>query len=142
MLRLRFTSGLALGLAVGVPLGALITLLLTPSPRDDSTTATSLQVLELTRKLDLANEARERMERQLEQFTGIANQMTASFNTLEARFKALEEAQRAGDGHAPPTAAPPLAQAPAAGPDSGALGPAGDQLGGTAPHPPAHADNP
>ena len=142
MLRLRFTSGLALGLAVGVPLGALITLLLTPSPRDDSTTATSLQVLELTRKLDLANEARERMERQLEQFTGIANQMTASFNTLEARFKALEDTQRAGDGHAPPTAAPPLAPAPGAAPDSGALGPAADPLGGTAPHAPAHADNP
>ncbi len=94
MRRLRFTSGLTLGLALGVPAGALIALLILPPRADNHTVATSLQVDQLTRKLEEANGDRQRMQQQLEQFQKLADQMTASFNTLEARFKALEEEQR------------------------------------------------
>jgi TolA-binding protein len=139
MLRLRFTSGLALGLVLGVPLGALIALLLTPPAPSDTATATSLQVLELTRKLQVANEARERMERQLQQFAGLAEQMTASFNSLEMRFKALEEMQRAGDNHPPPPAQTPAGSTPPGPAGSAAAAPeaAASQVGAVVAQPPA-----
>ena len=93
MRRLRFTSGLTLGLALGVPSGALIALLILPPRAAEHNVATALQLDQLTRKLEAANEDRQRMEQQLDQFEKLAEQMTSSFNTLELRFKALEEEQ-------------------------------------------------
>ena len=116
MLRPRFASGLTLGLALGVPSGAVIALLILPPRVADRSGATALQIDVLTRKLEAANDERQRMEQQLQQFQKLAEQMTNSFNTLELRFKALEEEQRvrearAGDTRASPpptpTAAPP-----------------------------------
>ncbi len=98
MRRLRFTSGLTLGLALGVPAGALIALLILPPRAENHAVATSLQVDQLTRKLEEANGDRQRMQQQLEQFQKLADQMTSSFNTLEVRFKALEEEQRVRQG--------------------------------------------
>lgn len=118
MLRLRFTSGVILGLVLGIPVGAVIALLLVPSSPPDHNGATSLQVQELTRKLEVAKDDRERVDKQLEQFQKLAEQMTTSFNNLEQRFKALQEEQRLQEAHAhqaPPSApAAPPAQAPAA----------------------------
>ena len=116
MLRPRFASGLTLGLALGVPSGAVIALLILPPRVADRSGATALQIDVLTRKLEAANDERQRMEQQLQQFQKLAEQMTNSFNTLELRFTALEEEQRvrearAGDTRASPpptpTAAPP-----------------------------------
>jgi hypothetical protein len=121
MLRLRFGSGLILGLVLGIPTGALIALLLAPAPpASDHAAATTLQVQELTRKLEAAKDERQRADTQLEQFQKLAEQMTASFNNLEQRFKALQEEllqRQARDQQAPaaPVAAPPPpASAPAA----------------------------
>ena len=111
MLRLRFLPGLILGLVLGLPAGVLIGML-TLSPRGTSDpTATSLHVQELTRKLDAANEAKERAERQFEQFQKLAEQMTASFNELERRFKALEEEQRRRESQGAQTSQRPAAGA-------------------------------
>jgi hypothetical protein len=77
--------------------------------------ATSLQVIELTRKLELATEAKERADRQLEQFQKLADQMTATFKSLEQRFNALEESQRLRDAQRQP-AGQPEAKAPALAP--------------------------
>ena len=114
MLRLRFTSGLILGLVLGVPAGALIGLLVLPSRPTDSNAATSLQVQELTRRLEAAKDDKQRVDRQLEEFQRLAEQMTASFNSLEQRFKSLEE-QRLREARPQPPPAP-VAQAPAAPP--------------------------
>jgi hypothetical protein len=93
-MRLRFSSGLTLGLAAGIPVGALLAVLLSPRSQDGG--AMTLRVQELTRQLDAAREARERADRQLDQFQKLADQMTVSFKSLEERFNALqaEESQR------------------------------------------------
>lgn len=123
MLRLRFGSGAILGLVLGIPAGAVIALLLLPgsSPTDQAATATALQVQELTRKLETAKDDRQRVDKQLEQFQKLAEQMTTSFNNLEQRFKALQEDQRLQEAQARRVPAPvvpaPVAQpavAPAA----------------------------
>jgi len=108
MLRFRFTSGVILGLVIGLPVGLLIGLLVLP-PQPDPAALTSLEVQDLRRKLEAASYAKDRAERQLEQFQKLAEQMTASFSRLEERFKLLgEQAQ----GAAEPTAAPPTALSP------------------------------
>lgn len=94
-----------MGLALGVPAGALIALLILPPRADNHTVATSLQVDQLTRKLEDANSDRQRMQQQLEQFQKLADQMTTSFNALEVRFKALEEEQRVREAKPPDTGA-------------------------------------
>lgn len=100
MLRLRFLPGLILGLVLGIPAGLLLGML-TWAPRGTAEpAAVSLQVQELTRKLEAATEAKERAERQFEQFQKLAEQMTASFNDLERRFKAMEEEQERRDAQA------------------------------------------
>ncbi|HXQ21715.1 MAG TPA: hypothetical protein VN812_08575 [Candidatus Acidoferrales bacterium] len=106
MLRLRFASGLLLGLVLGLSAGTLIGLLVVPPHAADSVAATPLQVLDLTHKLEAAKEDKERVDRQLEQFAQLADQMTASFNSLEQRFKALEEEQRLNDTQRSQIAAP------------------------------------
>jgi TolA-binding protein len=118
MLRLRFSSGLLLGLVAGVPVGVLIGVLMLPARGPEPGAATSLQVIELTRKLELATEAKERADRQLEQFQKLADQMTATFKSLEQRFNALEESQRLRDAQRqaagqPEAKAPTLTPAPA-----------------------------
>ena len=105
MLRLRFSSGLILGLVVGVLAGLVIGMLMLPTPKMDTAVANS-QVIELTRKLEVATEAKERADRQLEQFQKLADQMTTTFKSLEQRFNALEEAQRARQGQPPPAGQP------------------------------------
>ena len=111
MLRLRFSSGLVLGLVVGVPLGVLIGVLMLPARGSDPGTATSLQVIELTRKLEAAKEDKERADRQLEQFQKLADQMTATFKSLEQRFNAHQETERLRDAQRQP-AGQPEAKAP------------------------------
>jgi hypothetical protein len=120
MLRFRFSSGLILGLVVGVPAGVLIGMLMLPAPRMDVGAATNARVIELTRRLETATEAKERADRQLEQFQKLADQMTATFKSLEQRFNALEEAQRLHETPRPP-AGPPEAKAPAPEPTAAAL---------------------
>jgi TolA-binding protein len=94
MLRLRFLPGLILGLVFGLPAGVIVgVLVLAPHGAEQSAGASSM-VQDLTRKLEAAKEARERADRQLEQFQKLADQMTASFNNLEMRFKLLEEELR------------------------------------------------
>ena len=112
MLRLRFSSGLILGLVVGVLAGVVIGMFMLPPRSTDAGAGTSLQVIELTRKLEAATDAKERTDRQLEQFQKLADQMTATFQSLEQRFNALDEAQRLRDAQRPPTSQPE-AKAPA-----------------------------
>jgi hypothetical protein len=100
-----------LGLVVGVPLGVLIGVLLLPARGSDPGTATSLKIIELTRKLEAAREDKERADRQLEQFQKLADQMTATFKSLEQRFNVLEESERLRDAQRQP-ASPPEAKAP------------------------------
>ncbi len=112
MLRLRFSSGLILGLVVGLLAGVLIGMFMLPAHTMDAGAATNAQIIELTRKLEMTTEAKERTDRQLEQFQKLADQMTATFKSLEQRFTALEEAQRQGEPQRPP-AGQPAARAPA-----------------------------
>src|SRR5512139_1827691 len=113
MLRLRFLPGLILGVLIGLPAGITIALFVLPPRALEQNASTSPLVQDLTRKLDAAREARERADRQIEQFQKLAEQMTASFNNLETRFKALEEEQRVRMARpAPPVAVPPHAAAP------------------------------
>ena len=98
MLRFRFSSGLILGLLLGVPGGALLGLLALPQHIDQAP-ATSARIQELTRRLETAEEDKRRMDRQLEQFQQLTVQMTASFNSLEQRFRALEEEEQLRGSH-------------------------------------------
>ncbi len=93
MLRWRFSTGLLLGLAVGLPAGALIALLLQPPVRGHE--EVELQLRQLARELEREKEARARADRQLEQFTEFAERMTVSFQKLEQRFAQLAEAAAA-----------------------------------------------
>ncbi len=104
MLRFRFSSGLILGLLLGIPGGVLLSLLALPQHADQAP-ATSTRIQELTRRLETAEEDKQRMERQLEQFQQLAIQMTGSFNSLEQRFRALEEEAQLRGTH--PASAPP-----------------------------------
>jgi len=111
MLRFRFSSGLILGLLLGVPGGVLLGLLALPQ-HTDQTPATSAHIQELTRRLETAEEDKRRMDRQLEQFQQLTVQMTASFNSLEQRFRALEEKERLHGSHTVVSAASPPAATP------------------------------
>ena len=106
MLRLRFSSGLILGLVIGVLAGVVIGMLMLPAHSTDVGAATNAQIIELTRKLEAATEAKERTDRQLEQFQKLADQMTATFKSLEQRFNMLEEAQRLHEAPHPQTGQP------------------------------------
>ena len=112
MLRFRFSSGLLLGLVAGVPAGVLIGIFMLPARSSDPGATTSLQIVELTRKLEAARDDKERSDRQLEQFQKLADQMTATFKSLEQRFNALEEAQRLHETPRP-ASSPPEVRAPA-----------------------------
>jgi len=70
------------------------------------------QIDELTRRLEAAQEERTRADRQLERFQQLAEQMTTTFAKLEARFKALEEAERVRQASAPQDIPPPQGEAP------------------------------
>jgi Asp-tRNA(Asn)/Glu-tRNA(Gln) amidotransferase C subunit len=133
MLRLRFSSGLLLGLVLGVPAGVVIGLLLLPPRGTEPGAASNLQIIELTRKLEAMQEDKERAARQLEQFATLAEQMTASFNRLELRFKALEDEQRLRDAQPTPRATAaivvPTPTAPEAAPE-------GDEPPAESAHPP------
>ena len=104
MLRFRFTSGVILGLVIGLPVGLLIGLQVLP-PRPDPAAVATQEVQDLRRKLETATYAKERAERQMEQFQKLADQMTTSFRRLEERFKILGEQ---APGVAVPTAPPAL----------------------------------
>jgi len=112
MLRLRFSSGVILGLVLGIMAGGVIAVLLTPAPPPTDQGAMALQVQELTRKLEAARDDRQRVDKQLEQFQKLAEQMTASFNNLDQRFKALQEEQRLQETAAKQAAVPTVPQAP------------------------------
>jgi len=110
---MRFGSGFLLGLLLGLPAGALVVLFAFPTTPADQGKEMARQLEALTRKLEAANEDRQQLDRKLEQFQKLAEQMTASFTTLEGRFKALaEERQREASSHpvapALPTATVPL----------------------------------
>jgi TolA-binding protein len=114
MLRLRFLPGLILGLLFGLPAGIVVgVLVLAPHGTEQSVGASST-IQDLTRKLEAAKEARDRADRQLEQFQKLADQMTASFNSLELRFKLLEEQQHVREVQAQAAEAAVRARAPAA----------------------------
>lgn len=113
MLRRRFSSGVILGLLLGIPGGVLLGLLVLPTHLDQET-ATTLQVQDLTRRLEAAQEDKRRVDRQLEQFQHLAEQMTASFNSLEQRFKALEEEARLRSTRVGTSAVAPAPAAPTA----------------------------
>lgn len=107
MLRWRFSTGLVLGLLLGLPLGALLVSVLAPPPEADP--RLQFEIRELTRKLEAANEARARADKQLEEFQKLADQMTRSFETLQRRFQELERqvaTELALPPHAPATATP------------------------------------
>lgn len=87
MSRLGFSSGVAIGLVAGLLSGGLLALLLSPAAPADR--VSEIQVQELSRRLEAAKDARERADRQLEQFQKLAEQMTTSFQALEARFTAM-----------------------------------------------------
>ncbi len=133
MLRLRFLPGLILGLLIGVPGGIAIGLLVLPRGVEPNA-GTSPLVQDLTRKLEAAKEARERADRQLEQFQKLAEQMTVSFNNLETRFKSLEEQQRV---HAAQPSPPPAPAPRAAAPAPAAPAPAVPTATASVPSPPA-----
>jgi len=121
MLRLRFSSGLILGLVVGLIAGVLMGIFMLPTRGSDPGAATSLQVIELTRKLEAAKDDKERTDRQLEEFQKLSEQMTATFKSLEQRFNALEESQRQHDGQPPagqPAPKPLAADAKAPAPEA------------------------
>ena len=137
MLRLRFAPGLILGLLLGLPSGVLIAILALPPTSAEHGNAAAIQIEELNRKLETAREDRQRVDRQLEQFQKLAEQMTTTFNNLETRFKLLEEEQRIREAReipAPvqrrPTAIPteiPTPAAPAATPTAVPPPPAADR---------------
>ena len=114
MLRLRFLPGLILGLLFGLPAGMVVGILVLAPHGTEQGVGASSTVQDLTRKLEAAKEARDRADRQLEQFQKLADQMTASFNSLEMRFKLLEEEQRVREVQAQAAEAAVRARVPAA----------------------------
>lgn len=102
MLRWRFSTGLLLGLLLGLAVGALLASMLDRAPTGDE--ELRFQLRQLSREIEREKEARARADRQLQQFTEFANQMTESFRRLEARFEQL--AQQAAEA-APGRGAPP-----------------------------------
>jgi TolA-binding protein len=113
MLRLRFLPGLILGLVIGLPVGIGVGVLALAPHGTEQSAGTSSLVQDLTRKLEAAKEQRDRADRQLEQFQKLADQMTASFNNLEMRFRLLEEEQRVRDAQLQASQAAIPARAPA-----------------------------
>jgi hypothetical protein len=105
MLQSHFIRGVILGLAIGAAVGLLVGEWVLSPP--DATLLASPETQDLRRKLEAATYAKERAERQMEQFQKLAEQMTASFNRLEERFKALEATTRATEA---PVATPPGTQ--------------------------------
>ena len=112
MLRLRFLPGLIVGLLLGLPLGAIATALLLPARHAESA-ATSLQVEQLSRRLEQAEQDKQALNRQLDEFRTMADRMTASFTELERRFKTLEEEMQAREAAAPSPTSMPATPAPA-----------------------------
>jgi len=112
MLRLRFLPGLIVGLLLGLPLGAIVTALLLPARHAESA-ATSLQVEQLSRRLEQAEQDKQALNRQLDEFRTMADRMTASFTELERRFKTLEEEMQAREAAAPSPTSMPATPTPA-----------------------------
>ena len=112
MRRLRFTSGLSIGLIFGLAAGIMIGVLLgAPRGTDDPLAHAAPQVADLVRQLEAAHDAKERADRQLEVFAKLADDMTATFKRLEERFTALADAERRRD-QANQVAAPTATPAP------------------------------
>jgi septal ring factor EnvC (AmiA/AmiB activator) len=112
MLRLRFLPGLIVGLLLGLPLGAIVTALLLPARHVESA-ATSLEVEQLSRRLERAEQDKQALNRQLDEFRTMADRMTASFTELERRFKTLEEEMQAREAAAPSPTSMPATPTPA-----------------------------
>jgi gas vesicle protein len=104
MLRPRFFAGLLVGLLLGLPTGAVLTLLAAPLPSSDSE-ALSLRVAELSRRLTDAEEEKRLLKHQLDDFRKLAEQMAARFNDVERRFRVLER-DLAAQAETPATSAP------------------------------------
>jgi len=123
MMRPRFSSGLVLGLAIGMPVGALVVLLALP-PRSMQTAEQAREVAALRADVESLREAgagvapalsnevrdaigqlaqeRDRVATQLGLFEELANQVSAGLARVQMRLDALE--RRA------PAAAPPQAE--------------------------------
>lgn len=110
-MRRSFSSGLVLGSIAGLAIGLGIGVGFVSPRGDRDSRATALQVEELTLKLAEAQEARRRADQQLERFAQLAEQMTASFDKLDERFKALAALAEALEAQA--TAVPSSPSAPA-----------------------------
>jgi uncharacterized coiled-coil protein SlyX len=119
MLRLRFLPGLIVGLLLGLPLGAIVTAVLLPSRQDQSAT-TSLEVERLSRRLERAEQDKQALNHQVDEFRTMADRMTASFTDLERRFKALEGEMQGREASSPgptDTPTPPSPVPTTVGPD-------------------------
>jgi hypothetical protein len=98
MLRLRFSSGLLLGLMVGVLAGASLVLLWKRPPGPEQETL-ALEVQDLNRRLEDTRGERDRLLRQVEQFEKLASEMTASLASLEQRVTTLQAAHEEATRH-------------------------------------------
>jgi hypothetical protein len=107
MLRMRFLPGLLVGLVLGLPLGVISALWLVSG--DETAARHAGEIDDLSRRLERAEKDKERMNRQLEDFGGLAERMAKSFEDLERRFRALQEQQHAP---APPPPLPTPSEVP------------------------------
>jgi len=104
MLRLRFSSGLILGLILGLVAGASLLLLWKRPPGAEQETL-ALQVQDLSRRLEDTRGERDRLLRQVEQFEKLAAQMTAGLTSLAQRVAGVQAAhEEARRRQAEPTA--------------------------------------
>ncbi len=117
MLRLRFLPGLIVGLLVGLPLGAIVAVLAFPPSRGESA-ATAVEIQQLSRRLEQAEQDKQALNRQLDDFRKMAERMTASFTDLTQRFNSLEKEMRAAEQAPPPPSTPTVAPAAASPPPS------------------------
>ncbi len=112
MLRLRFSSGLILGLILGLVAGASL-ILLSKRPPGTEQESLVLQVQDLSRRLEDTRGERDRLLQQLEQFEKLSAQMTAGLSGLEQRMSVLQaEYAAAQRRQVEPTAAPTTGRDP------------------------------
>jgi small-conductance mechanosensitive channel len=95
MPQLRPLTGVLLGFVLGVLSGVLLAGGRGSGSGNQADPAALRQIEELTKRLQIAQEERDQADRQLERFQRLAEQMTSTFKNLEARFAALEAAERA-----------------------------------------------
>lgn len=96
MLNSLFVRGLLLGLLVGFVVGHFVSSAAPPTPG-----SASAEVDRLRHQLEAARRERDGLERNIEEFRGVADKMTEAFNDLERRFKTL--AAKRDDAQADPT---------------------------------------